>query len=201
MTAMIDMFEKDIEQLKTQLATEDFPQEQRFQMLQLISRTRELVQEETARQAEKLNTDFVQLYRKNIESIVELGKRSQMAVLIFVYILKSIDRQNSIVISQDTLGEIFEVSRTTIWKAQKELEKSKFIQVVKIGNANAYVVNSELVWTTHNNKKEYAYFTAQVIASKSEQKLKKLKTTKIPVAHLERSLFKDELEALPPPVV
>lgn len=187
--AMIDIFERDIEQLKTQLATENFPQDQRFQMLSLIARTRELVQDETQRQADKLNTDFVQLYRKNIESIVELGKRSHMAVLIFVYILKSIDRQNAIVISQETLGEIFEVSRTTIWKAQKELEDSNFIKVVKVGTANAYIVNSDLVWTTYNNKKQYAIFTAQVVASKSEQKLKKLKTTKIPVAHLEKSLF------------
>jgi DNA-binding transcriptional regulator YhcF (GntR family) len=192
--AMIDIFERDIEQLKTQLATENFPQDQRFQMLSLIARTRELVQDETQRQADKLNTDFVQLYRKNIESIVELGKRSHMAVLIFVYILKSIDRQNAIVISQETLGEIFEVSRTTIWKAQKELEDSNFIKVVKVGTANAYIVNSDLVWTTYNNKKQYAIFTAQVVASKSEQKLKKLKTTKIPVAHLEKSLFTIEEE-------
>ncbi len=70
-------------------------------MLDLLIKTRELIKSEEARMAEKLNSDFVQLYRKNIETIVEVGKKSQLAVLIFVYFLKIIDRQNSVVISQE----------------------------------------------------------------------------------------------------
>jgi len=190
-TKIINIFEKEIEQIKIQLSTDSsLTQDQRFNFLALISKTRDLINEEEQRLEEKLNADFVQLYRKNIEAIVELGKRSQLAVLIFVYLLKTIDRQNAVVISQETLCEIFEVSRMTMYRAQKELEKSNFIKIIKVGTANAYVLNSEIVWTTYANKKQFAVFSAQIIASKEEQKEnKKIKTSKISYAHLDNKHY------------
>ncbi len=173
-----------IETIETDLATNpDYSQEQRKGMLDLLIKTRGLIKSEEARIAEKLNSDFVQLYRKNIETIVEVGKKSQLAVLIFVYFLKIIDRQNSVVISQETLCELFGVGRTTLWKAQKVLEESQFIQVVKVGTANACAINSEIAWTTYNDKKELAIFTAKVVASKKEQGSKKVKTSRFAIAH------------------
>jgi hypothetical protein len=127
----INYFEREIESIKTDLATNpDYSQEQRKGMLDLLIKTRELIKSEEARMAEKLNSDFVQLYRKNIEAIVEVGKKSQLAVLIFVYFLKIIDRQNSVVISQETLCEIFGIGRTTLWKAQKVLEERALCRLV-----------------------------------------------------------------------
>lgn len=190
---IIDTFENEIEQIKTELSSNiSLNQEQRFKLLDLISRTRNLINDEEQKIAERMNADFVQLYRKNIEAIVELGKKSQLAVLIFVYLLKTIDRQNAVVISQETLCEIFQVSRTTFWRAQTELEKFNFLKIVKVGTANAYVINSELVWTTYANKKEFAIFTAQVITSKKEQKVKEIKNSKIGITHFKSEpLFKE----------
>jgi hypothetical protein len=190
---IIDTFENEIEQIKTELISNIFlNQEQRFKLLDLISKTRNLINDEEQKIAERMNADFVQLYRKNIEAIVELGKKSQLAVLIFVYLLKTIDRQNAVVISQETLCDIFQVSRTTFWRAQTELEKFNFLKIVKIGTANAYVINSELVWTTYANKKEFAIFNAQVIASKKEQKVKEIKNSKIGITHFKSEpLFKE----------
>lgn len=194
---IVNVFEKEIEIIKTKLITDNsLNQEQRFNLLDLIGKTRDLIFEEEQRISEKLNADFVQLYRKNIEAIVELGKKSQLAVLIFVYLLKIIDKQNAVVISQETLCEIFQVSRMTMYRAQKELEKSSFIKIVKVGTANAYVINSELAWTTYANKKEFAIFTAQVIASKKEQKIKQTKNSKIGITHLKSEKFFKELNPI-----
>jgi hypothetical protein len=197
------IFEKEIEIMKLELEHETIPLQSRKNIIELISKTRDLIREEEKRVSERLNNDFVQLYRKNIEAIVELGKKNYIAGYIFVYFLKIMGRDNCVVISQNTLTELFEVSRQTIYTAIKALEESKFIQVLKIGTANAYVINADIAWTTYNNKKTTAMFNAKVVASLSEQTeatKKKAKSRKITMIGFD---FKDPntidwIDELPP---
>ena len=52
----------------------------------------------------------------------------------------------------------------------KTLKQHKFVEVVKIGKANAYMVNSNVFSKDVNRKKEkFAVFDATVVASMSEQ--------------------------------
>lgn len=85
---------------------------------------------------------------------------------------------NAVVASQATLGELMSVSgrppvhRHTVRKAIQKLEAERWIEVVQIGGkggALAYVVNDRVAWGQPRDKLRYSRFSAQVIASSSEQ--------------------------------
>jgi CTP:phosphocholine cytidylyltransferase-like protein len=67
------------------------------------------------------------------------------------------------------LSEITGYGRTTLHNAIKLLEGERWVQVVKIGSANAYIVNSRAFWQDNGLKKRHASFHAEIIASESEQ--------------------------------
>jgi len=58
--------------------------------------------------------------------------------------------------------------RTAIHNAIRLLESERWLQIVKIGTANGYVINSKVVWRDHSGKR-YASFYAEVVVSESDQ--------------------------------
>lgn len=85
---------------------------------------------------------------------------------------------NALVASQTTLGELMRVEgraavhRHTIRKAIQQLEKERWIEVVQLGGkggALAYVVNSRVAWSQSRGKLHHSRFSAQIVASGSEQ--------------------------------
>lgn len=71
----------------------------------------------------------------------------------------------------------------------RDLREAKFINIIKVGTANAYVVNSNVFWSTDNAiKDKFALFTATVVACGEEQDddfedWKDVKLKKIPIFH------------------
>ncbi|WP_322265797.1 hypothetical protein [Pseudomonas asiatica] len=78
------------------------------------------------------------------------------------------NKTNAIVISQATLCQILSYGRTAIHNAIRLLESERWLQIVKIGTANGYVINSKVVWRDHSGKR-YASFYAEVVVSESDQ--------------------------------
>lgn len=85
---------------------------------------------------------------------------------------------NAVVASQATLGELMAVPgqqpvhRNTVRKAIQKLEAERWIEVVQIGGkggALAYVINDRVAWGQPRDRLRYSRFSAQVIASSSEQ--------------------------------
>lgn len=85
---------------------------------------------------------------------------------------------NAVVASQGTLGELMArpgerpVHRNTVRKAIQKLEAERWIEVVQIGGkggALAYVINDRVAWGQPRERLRYSRFSAQVIASESEQ--------------------------------
>jgi len=117
----------------------------------------------------KKNTaDFVQFTRGYLQETRALAKKSLPAFMVFNFLTERMTRQNAIVVSVNTLSEILELHRTTVIKAIKILQSGNWIQVVKIGQSNGYLVNSRVVWRSHQEKR-YGYFGADVIVSETEQ--------------------------------
>jgi len=100
--------------------------------------------------------------------IRSLSKRSPAAFQILTLLTERMNRTNAIVISQTALCQILGYGRTTIHNAVRLLEAEKWLQVVKVGTANGYVVNSKVVWRDHGGKR-YGSFYAEVIVSEVEQ--------------------------------
>ena len=129
-----------------------------------------------------------------------LSKRMPAAFQVLILITERMNKSNALVISQATLGQMLGYGRTTIHKATKLLEDEKWLQVVKVGTANAYIVNSKVVWRDHSGKR-YGSFYAEVLVSEEEQhktaeQLESVELRNIPV------LLQGEkpiLSGLPPP--
>ena len=150
------------------------------------------------------NYNFVQLSRSYLSQMRHLARKSPISSEILFYLVEHMGRTtNAVVISQKALSEVIGVTRPTISKALKVLREENWIDVVKIGNVNAYCVNERAFWQAKRNQRRYAIFSATVIAAESEQpkdfhKKAKEKLTYIPVIEAEDIPVAGSDE-LPPP--
>ena len=83
------------------------------------------------------------------------------------------DKKNSVVVSQTTLGNMLGRHRNSVSKAVKSLERGNWIQTTRLGSASggvkAYHINRRVAWADKRKNQRFAYFDARVIASESEQ--------------------------------
>ena len=119
----------------------------------------------------KPNANFVQFYRNEIGSIRELIKDEPKAASLFLFLSEKMDQENALIVSQETLSEYFGISKRTIIRQLNVLKEKGFIEIIKSGTANVYLVNANIAWTSYA-KKKYAQFKANVFVSKSEQEYK-----------------------------
>ena len=77
-------------------------------------------------------------------------------------------RQNALVCSYETISKITGLGRTTLYKAIKYLKNHNWIEVIKIGTANAYIINSRVFWQSYGDKR-LSVFHATIVASSDEQ--------------------------------
>jgi len=126
----------------------------------------------------KKNHDFVQFTRKGMTALTKL--RNGVAHALFHFLAKEMNRDNSVIVSQSTLAEILEVSRSSITLAVRDLEVLDLIQILKVGNQNIYCLNAEIVWSQERDKLHLARFKSNVIISKDEQaKMDKVKVSRM----------------------
>jgi hypothetical protein len=146
--------------------------------LDMRARQQQIADEERRELEAKKNHDFVQFTRKGLMKLCKL--KNGVAHQIFHYLSKEMDTENKLIISQNTLAEIFDVSRMSISTAVKELVKAELIDILKVGNANIYCLNAQVVWTQERDKIHLARFNAKVIISKDEQeKFAQVRKTKL----------------------
>jgi hypothetical protein len=157
-----------------------------------LSKTRELnqllvdkIRDFETSTSHKKNKNFVQLSQKNIVEIVKLESASRSASRILWFLVSKMNKCNAVVISQKTLMELTGMGRTSVYTAVKHLRDGRWIDVLKVGTANAYVVNSQVFWKTTQDKK-YTSFSAEVITSLSEQESENLNV-----------LFESKLKSIP----
>ena len=126
----------------------------------------------------KKNHDFVQFTRRGLHKLSKV--KNGLALQIFLFISKEMDKENKLIVSQQTLAEYFAVSRSTVAVAIKELFDSELIYLLKIGKQNIYCLNANVVWTRERDKLHLARFRASVIVSQEEQvKIKKMNMKQI----------------------
>ena len=121
------------------------------------------------------NSNFVQFDRGVMRQHRALIKKSALAAEVLTFLLEGMDNNNAVICSYRVLEEITGYSRRSLSRAVSILKKDKWIQSIKVGTANAYLVNSSAFWTTFNNGKQYSQFSATVIASETEQNTKGVK--------------------------
>lgn len=100
-----------------------------------------------------------------------LGVKSPMALPLLHYMISHMVRKTTIfVASAKTLANELGCSDRTIQQAVKVLKNYNFLQVLKSGNANVYIINSQVAWRGARGMR-HATFDATIHVSEVEQEL------------------------------
>lgn len=123
----------------------------------------------TTGEVEEVNNNFVQLYVDKLDLIIQITEQNPSALKVLTWLLKHMDKRNALVISQNSLSDALNLSRSTVHRAITYLREKKVITMLKTGTSNVYVVNAQIAWKSNAQGKKYALFDAKVYVSELEQ--------------------------------
>lgn len=147
----------------------------------------EVVQPERDRSKE--NADFVMLYRRFIQQLAGLGTQDAQALRVLLFLIRHMDTKNALAVPMSLMSEMLGVTRQTVSAKIKFLSDNGWISIYKLGRANVYVVNPELVWTSYADQKAYCKFDAAVMLS-SDDNWQLRKPDKVALRHIDRDVLK-----------
>jgi Fe2+ or Zn2+ uptake regulation protein len=145
------------------------------EQLQMLQRLIDLEQQENKdkeqfEEKKEKNHNFIQLYRDNMPELRWLMANHNFASSLLFFILEHMDNRNFLACSYAVFEDYFGKSRSTVYRAVKLLEENGFLNVLKMGTSNVYVVNEDLAWTDGNDKKKFAKYDGKILVSKKENK-------------------------------
>lgn len=144
---------------------------------------------------------YYMMSRAAEKNLRALQKENPTAALVFSVIRENMQMgTNAVTISNPVLAKILGKSARTVARATKHLAEHAYVQIVKVGNTNTYVVNEQVAFAGSKGQRK-AVFSATVVAHECEQdegwdQVKKLKATPI-IYDDERPVLGEEV--LPPP--
>lgn len=147
----------------------DTEQEEISRLRKQLAQMSDLLDAEKAAHRLPKNMDFVQVSRAELRAIADLGAKSSLALDLLMVLAQSMDKQNAVMISFKAMQQILGRSRPTLDRAVRLLREDNWIQVVKVGTANAYVLNKSVFWSDRGDKKHLASFSAQIVTTLAEQ--------------------------------
>ena len=137
-------------------------------------RKAELEAEEQAEQVKleeaKKNRNFVQVYRENMPELRWLMAKSGIASSLLFFIMEHMDNKNALACSYAVFQDYFKVSKPTITRAISLLKDNGFIDILKMGTSNVYIINYEIAWSSWANQKQFAKLDGTILVSKKENK-------------------------------
>lgn len=116
-----------------------------------------------------VNNNFFQVYKDNVDILINIGKENKTALNIFLWIAKHMDNRNALVVSQEAIAEKLGITTRTVRYAIAYLKEVKALEIFKSGTTNIYALNSKIVWQDDADKKKFAHFSAKVYISETEQ--------------------------------
>lgn len=116
----------------------------------------------------KTNIGFVQVSKAYLDTLDELYEQSPSAGKVLVKMVKSMNKQNALMVSQNSLCRLCGISLPTVKRAITVLRQQNWIEVIKVGQANVYRVNSNVFWQSRADGK-WASFSAEVLVNWDEQ--------------------------------
>ncbi len=91
------------------------------------------------------------------------------AIVVLHFLTSRLHRgTNAVVISFEAIAKTMSLSEKTIKTAIKKLAEAKFIQILKTGKSNVYVVNHQVAWQGPRGAR-FAAFGAELMVHEAEQ--------------------------------
>lgn len=99
----------------------------------------------------------------------KLGVKSPSALTVLHFMVSKLARGTTgVIISAPAMARQIGISERSVKSAVKLLEEMKFVQILKSGNTNAYIINSRVAWQGPRGFR-YASFNAQIMVDELEQ--------------------------------
>lgn len=150
--------------------TVELTPEQLHQLQKLVELEENHLSKENEYEKRKKNHNFIQLYRDNMPELRWLMSNHSFASSLLFFILEHMDNRNALACSYSVFEDYFGKSRSTVYRAIKLLEENGFLDVLKMGTSNVYVINENLAWSDSNDKKKFAKYDGKILVSKKENK-------------------------------
>lgn len=114
----------------------------------------------------------------------KLGVKHPTALAVLHFMISRLNRGAAgIVISAPAMARAMGISERTAKSATAILKDKKFVQILKSGNTNVYVVNSRVSWQGPRGAR-HAVFNAQIVVDETEQ-LKTIEELEIEASELQ----------------
>lgn len=138
----------------------------------LLSNTVDTLQEErriAAATKNHVSGGYYMMSRVAEKNLRALQIANPTASLLFSVIRENMQiGSNAVTVSNSALCQIIGKSRATITRAIKHLATHNYVQIIKVGNVNTYVVNEKIAFAGSAGQRR-AVFSATVIAHECEQ--------------------------------
>ena len=112
---------------------------------------------------------WTQFNLERTKELMWLGLNHPKARAILDFLVDQMDNYNAVMCSHQVLKELLGISKVTVIRAIKVLKDHKFIDVLKSGQSNVYVINDTVYWKSWGNNLKYSKFSANIVLSLSEQ--------------------------------
>lgn len=137
------------------------------------------------------------------QAMWKLGIKHPMALSVLHFMVSQLSRgTNGVVISAAAMAKRMGIAPRTVQSTITILRDCKFVQVLKSGNANIYIINSRVAWQGERGMR-HASFNAQILVDESEQlqSVDELieqgeQQLQVPVMHFNEEI---QLDAIDPP--
>ena len=77
--------------------------------------------------------------------------------------------RGAVIVSQNTIANLLDMSRSTIIRHMNFLIENKYIKSVRTGGSNIYYINEQIAWKGYGKDRQFAEFSANVILGLDEQ--------------------------------
>ncbi|WP_029732296.1 replication/maintenance protein RepL [Dorea sp. AGR2135] len=101
------------------------------------------------------NRSYIRFNKNYLMDIAESAHENPSAFEVFMFIIKNMDANNSLVVSMETLEKTLVFTRSDLNKAIKYLEENKWLSIRKQSTSNVYTINPEIARIGGVNPTQY----------------------------------------------
>jgi hypothetical protein len=112
---------------------------------------------------------WLQSDKASHQAMWQLALKHPMALAVLHFMISKLSRGTSgVIISAPAMARQMGISERSAKSATAVLRDAQFVQILKSGNTNVYIVNSKVAWQG-NRGMRYASFNAQILVDEQEQ--------------------------------
>lgn len=116
-----------------------------------------------------LSQGWLQVDKLTHQKMWQFGIKNPTALMVLHFLTSRLNRgSNGVVMSYAAIAQAMGVADRTVIRAIPALADAKFLQILKSGKSNVYIINSRVAWQGERGAR-YTSFNAEITLSESEQ--------------------------------